>query len=237
MTWTTERMGVTVMAHLSAEGATATSAPHALPDDETLIAALRGGDEEAFVALVSAYHGLLTRLALLYVPTRAAAEDVVQETWLGLLRGLDRFEARSTVKTWLCRILMNRARTRAVRDGRLVPFSAFWGPEDEADEPAVDPDRFLASGQYAGHWASPPRDWSDLPEERLLSDETRERVQQAIEALPPNQRTVITLRDVEGWSAAEVCAALDLSEANQRVLLHRARAKVRRALEQYLDGD
>jgi RNA polymerase sigma-70 factor (ECF subfamily) len=208
----------------------------ALPDDEILVAALQRGDEAAFVALVQAYQGLLIRLALPYVAHRAMAEDVVQETWLGVLRGLDRFEARSSLKTWICRILVNRARTRAQRDGRLVPFSSFSGPEDEADEPSVDPTRFYASGQYEGHWMSTVQDWETLPEECLLSEETRECVRAAIEALPTNQRTVITLRDVEGWQSSDVCAALELTEANQRVLLHRARAKVRQALERYFEG-
>lgn len=208
----------------------------ALPDDAALVAALRAGDEAAFVALVDAYQGLLIRLAMPYVPHRSMAEDVVQETWLGVLRGLDRFEARSSLKTWICRILVNRARTRAERDGRLVPFSSFWGPDDEADEPSVDPSRFHSAGRSEGHWTSMVQSWESLPEERLLSDETRERVRAAIEALPLNQRTVITLRDVEGWQAVDVCNALELSEANQRVLLHRARAKVRQALERYFEG-
>ena len=222
---------MTVMQGLTRAGATPT-----LPDDAALIAALRAGDEAAFVALVDAYHGLLIRLAMPYVPHRAMAEDVVQETWLGMLRGLERFEARSSLKTWICRILVNRARTRAERDGRLVPFSSFSGPDDEADEPTVDPSRFHASGRSEGHWTSMVQSWEGLPEERLLSDETRERVRAAIEALPLNQRTVITLRDVEGWEATDVCAMLEISEANQRVLLHRARAKVRQALERYFEG-
>lgn len=207
-----------------------------LPDDRTLVEALQRGDERAFVQLVEAYQGLLIRLAMPYVAHHAMAEDVVQETWLGVLRGLDRFEARSSLKTWLCRILVNRARTRAQRDGRLVPFASFWGPDDEADEPTVDPSRFHPSGQYEGHWMSMVQSWEDLPEESLLSEETRERVKAAIEALPVNQRTVITLRDVEGWASPDVCEALQISEANQRVLLHRARAKVRQALERYFEG-
>jgi RNA polymerase sigma-70 factor (ECF subfamily) len=207
-----------------------------LPDDEALVDALKRGDESAFVRLVEAYQGLLIRLAMPYVAHRAMAEDVVQETWIGVLNGLDRFEARSSLKTWICRILVNRARTRAQREGRLVPFSAFWGLEDEAEEPAVDPSRFYASGRYEGHWMSMVQSWEDLPEESLLSAETRARVTAAVEALPINQRTVITLRDVEGWQAADVCQALGVSEANQRVLLHRARAKVRQALERYFEG-
>jgi RNA polymerase sigma-70 factor, ECF subfamily len=208
----------------------------ALPDDQSLVEALQRGEESAFVALVEAYQGLLVRLAMPYVAHRAMAEDVVQETWLGVLRGLDRFEARSSLKTWICRILVNRARTRAQRDGRLVPFSSFTAPDAEADEPVVDPSRFHTSGHNQGHWMSMVQSWDDLPEESLLSDETRERVRAAIEALPANQRTVITLRDVEGWQAPDVCAALEISEANQRVLLHRARGKVRQALERYFEG-
>jgi RNA polymerase sigma-70 factor (ECF subfamily) len=164
------------------------------------------------------------------------AEDVVQETWMGMLRGLDRFEARSSLKTWLCRILVNRARTRAQRDGRLVPFASFWGPGDDQHEPSVDSARFHASGEYAGHWNTMVQSWDDLPEESLLSEETRIRIQAAIEALPLNQRTVITLRDVEGWPSMDVCAALEITEANQRVLLHRARSRVRQALERYFEG-
>ena len=208
----------------------------ALPDDQALVDALQRGDEAAFVTLVETYQALLIRLAMPYVAHRAMAEDVVQETWLGVLRGLDRFEARSSLKTWICRILVNRARTRAQRDGRLVPFSSFSAPTDDGDEPVVDPSRFYDAGQYQGHWTSMVKSWDDLPEESLLSDETRERVRAAIEQLPANQRTVITLRDVEGWQAADVCAALEISEANQRVLLHRARSKVRQALERYFEG-
>jgi RNA polymerase sigma-70 factor (ECF subfamily) len=208
----------------------------ALPDDQTLVEALQRGDESAFVVLVEAYHGLLIRLAMPYVAHRAMAEDVVQETWLGVLRGLDRFEARSSLKTWICRILVNRARTRAQRDGRLVSFSSFAATGEEPDEPTVDPSRFHPSGRLSGHWTSMVQCWDDLPEESLLSVETRARVRAAIEALPANQRTVITLRDIEGWQASEVCAALEISEANQRVLLHRARGKVRQALERYFEG-
>lgn len=218
------------------EEAVASGPTSSLPDDQTLVLALQQGDERAFVQLVEAYQGLLVRLALPYVPNRAMAEDVVQETWLGMLRGLDRFEARSSLKTWLCRILVNRARTRAQRDGRLVPFSSFWGPEDDQHEPSVDSARFHSSGDNAGHWNTMVQSWDDLPEESLLSEETRARIHAAIEALPLNQRTVITLRDVEGWPAPDVCATLEISEANQRVLLHRARGKVRQALERYFEG-
>ena len=136
---------------------TETDAPlGGVPDEAMLIEALKRGDEQAFVTLVQAYHALLIRLALFYVPNRAVAEDVVQETWLGVLNGLGRFEARSSLKTWICRILTNRARTRAQREGRSVPFSSFWTPDDEHDEPTVDPSRFRTSDPYEGHWAARP---------------------------------------------------------------------------------
>jgi RNA polymerase sigma-70 factor (ECF subfamily) len=206
-------------------------------DELRLVAALRAGDEAAFEHLIEQYHAPLLRLALMYVPSRAVAEDVVQETWLGVLQGLARFEGRSSFKTWIFRILTNRAKTRGQRESRSVPFSALAAPEDEADEPAVDPSRFLPPEHvYAGHWAARPSAWEHVPEERLLAQETQAVLQRAIAALPMNQREVITLRDVEGWSSEEVCNALNISETNQRVLLHRARSKARRALEQYFDG-
>jgi RNA polymerase sigma-70 factor (ECF subfamily) len=200
------------------------------PGEADLIAALRRGDEKSFVAVVEEHHSALIRLAVMYVHDRAVAEEVVQETWLGILRGLPGFEGRSSLKTWITRILLNTARTRARRESRTVPFSQTDANSD--DEPAVDPDRFDPESH---EWVSAPRDWETMPEQRLLSRETRAKVQEAIEALPPQQREVITLRDVEGWSAAEVCNALEVSESNQRVLLHRARSKVRRALEDYVD--
>jgi RNA polymerase sigma-70 factor (ECF subfamily) len=202
-------------------------------EDRRTVAALLAGDESAFQELVERYHGSLLRLAMTYVRPRSAAEEVVQDTWLGVVRGLPTFEGRSSLRTWIYRILVNQARTRGVRESRSVPFSSLGGD----DEPAVDPDRFLPPGHsaYAGHWAAAPRAWDDLPEQVLLAAETRAEVERAIDDLPPQQREVITLRDVEGWSSAEVREALDLTEANQRVLLHRARAKVRTRLEAYLD--
>src|SRR5262249_2336024 len=150
--------------------------------------------------------------------------------------GLGRFEGRSSLKTWIYRILLNRARTRGQREGRSIPFSAAWSADADPGEPAVEAERFLPpEHQWHGHWVSFPHNWDELPEERLLAQETRAHLQEAIDALPPSQREVITLRDVEGWSSEEVRNALDISESNQRVLLHRARSKVRRALEQYLD--
>jgi RNA polymerase sigma-70 factor, ECF subfamily len=201
--------------------------------DEQLVAALRAGDEDAFRELVRAWNGSMLRVAQIFVPSRAIAEDVVGETWLRVLRALDQFEGRSSLKTWVFRILVNTAKTRAQREGRSLPFSALQDPA-RVPEPAVDPDRFLPEdhAQHPGGWASPPQ---ELPEERLLAAETRERIAGAIEALPPTQRAVISLRDVEGWTSEEVRNALDLSEVNQRVLLHRARARVRRELEEYLN--
>jgi RNA polymerase sigma-70 factor (ECF subfamily) len=199
-----------------------------------LVEALRAGDERAFEQLLDAYHGSMLRLAQTYVRNRAVAEEVVQEAWLGVLNGLDRFEGRSSLKTWIFRILTNTAKTRAERERRTVPFSVLAEPGGE-EGPAVDPERFFGPGhRWAGHWAAFPTSWQQLPERRLLSKETLAKLAEAIESLPPTQREVITLRDVEGWSSEEVRNVLDLSETNQRVLLHRARSKVRQVLEDYL---
>ncbi len=210
----------------------------AAPDpDAALLVALRLGEEAAFATLVDRYGALMLRVARMHVRTNAAAEDVVQEAWLGVLRGLDRFEGRSSLKTWLLRIVQNRARTRGEREARSVPFSSLAGAGEE-DGGAVDADRFLDAGDphWPGHWAAPPRPW-DMPEARLLGRETLELVRDAIGALPERQQAVISLRDIEGWSSEEVCETLELSEGNQRVLLHRARSKVRAALESHLDPE
>jgi RNA polymerase sigma-70 factor, ECF subfamily len=201
-------------------------------DDAQLVAALRAGDEEAFRSVVSDWHSSLLRVAQIFVPTRALAEEVVQETWLRVLGALDRFEGRSSLKTWVFRILVNTAKTRAQREGRVIPFSSLHDPA-RIPEAAVEPERFLPDDHehHPGGWAEPPR---HLPEESLIAAETRQAIAAAIDALPANQRAVISLRDVEGWSSEEVRNALDISEVNQRVLLHRARARVRRALEDYL---
>ena len=198
--------------------------------EDELVAALRRGEEAAFVTLVDLYGASLLRLARTFVRDRAVAEEVVQETWLAVLNGIDRFEGRSSLKTWIFHILSNRARTRGVRESRSAPFSALA----RDDEAAVDADRFRDEGhRWAGHWAAPPSDWTGLPEERLLSQETLACVHDAIELLPPRQADVIVLRDVEGWQPEEICAALGISDGNQRILLHRARSKVRAALERY----
>jgi RNA polymerase sigma-70 factor, ECF subfamily len=200
------------------------------PEDALLVEGLRAGDEAAFAAVMRMYGRGMLRVAEMYVSSRAVAEDVVQEAWIGVLRGIGRFEGRSSLKTWLYRIVANTAKTRGVRESRSVPFSSLGDGDDEG---TVDPDRFLGSGErFPGHWAVPPQAWA--PEGRLLADETLEVVERAIEKLPPAQRAVITMRDVQGFTSEEVCNALDLTETNQRVLLHRARAKVRGALEEYM---
>jgi len=202
--------------------------------DRGLVAALRDGDERAFAQLLSQFGTTMLRVARLYVDSQAVAEEVVQEAWVAVLRGLERFEGRSTFSTWVLAIVANIARTRAVREARSLPFSSF---EVEGAEPAVEPERFREAGEpYAGGWKSFPTDWRTLPESRLLANETFDLVGRAIEELPDSQRIVITLRDVTGCSAEEVCETLGISEGNQRVLLHRARARVRAQLERHLDG-
>jgi RNA polymerase sigma-70 factor, ECF subfamily len=210
-------------------------APAAEARDADIVARLREGDESAFAELIDRYGATMLRVAQMYVRDRATAEEVVQETWLAVLKGIDRFEGRSSLKTWLFRILTNRAKTRGERDGRMLPFSALAGAGNEADEPSVDPDRFLGpDSPHPGAWAAPPRAW---PQDKVLERETLGVIQMAIEELPEAQREVIRLRDVEGWSPMEVADALEITDGNQRVLLHRARSKVRTALEMYLDPD
>jgi RNA polymerase sigma-70 factor, ECF subfamily len=205
--------------------------------DEELLASLRRGDEDAFRRVVEEHGPFLLRLALMHVPSRAIAEEVVGDTWLAALNGIDRFEGRSSLRTWLASIVLNKARTRGRRERRVLPFS-FLGrrnAEEGRDEPAVDADRFQsARDQQPGAWARPPVYW-ESPEEQLSSDETRRVLLEAIAALPPRQRDVIVLRDVSGFSAEEARNALGLTETNQRVLLHRARSKVRGALERHFE--
>jgi RNA polymerase sigma-70 factor (ECF subfamily) len=204
-------------------------------EEAELVARLRAGDELAFGALVDEHYGMMLAVARGYVRTRAVAEEVVQEAWLGVLNGIERFEGRSSVKTWIMRIVVNIAISRGEREARSVPFSTF--ASDEGDEPVVDPDRFRdQSDGFPGHWRAYPGNWASLPDEALLGRETLDVVMRAIEELPDAQRVVITMRDVAGCGAEEVCGALDVSEGNQRVLLHRARSHVRGALERHLDG-
>jgi RNA polymerase sigma-70 factor, ECF subfamily len=198
-------------------------------DDHALVERLRAGDEAAFIEIVERYDRQLRRLARTFVRTDAQAEDVVSETWLGVIKGIDRFEERSSLKTWLFRILVNRARTRAVREARQVPFSSLAGPDD--DGPSVDPSNFRD-----GAWASPPQPFPAAPEAELLAGELRGRLAEAIDTLPEQQRTVILLRDVGGLDGPEVAEALGISEGNQRVILHRARTKVREQLTDYVEA-
>jgi RNA polymerase sigma-70 factor, ECF subfamily len=207
-----------------------------LPDDLALVRRLRAGDEAAFMGLVERLQPTMLRIARMYVSTQAVAEEVVQDAWIGVLRGLESFEGRSSLRTWILRILTNIAKTRGQREARSVPFASLAG--DDLDAPAVDPSRFdTPPGDVRGHWSTLPDDWSGLPEDRLLAHETLAAIGAAIDTLPPMQAEVIRLRDALGWSSEEVRNALDLSETNQRVLLHRARAKVRGALERSLSSE
>jgi len=176
----------------------------------------------------------MRRLARTFVSSDAVADEVVQETWLAIIKGLNRFEGRSSLKSWMFRILVNRAQTRGAREHRTTPFSSLL--EDDLPEgPTVDPDRFLPPDHpVAGYWARTPTRFFELPEDRLLAQETAQVVARAIDRLPTRQQEVIRLRDVEGWESEEVCLCLGISAANQRVLLHRARAAVRAELEEYL---
>jgi RNA polymerase sigma-70 factor, ECF subfamily len=199
-------------------------------DDLSLVERLRSGDEEAFMSLVDRLQPTMLRVARMYVSSATVAEEVVQEAWLGVLTGIDRFQGRSSLRTWILRIVSNIAKTRGQRESRSVPFASLAG--DDLDAPAFDPDRFLGAGEeWAGHWSTVPADWAAMPEQRLTASETLADVRRAIDALPPMQAEVIRLRDVLGWTSQEVRNALEITETNQRVLLHRARAKVRRAIE------
>lgn len=203
-------------------------------NDAAVAAALRGGDEQAFSRLVEQHHAALLRLAIQYVASAAIAEEVVQETWVTFVQSLERFEGRSSLKTWLFGTLLNCARNRRRKEVRSVPFSSLWDPAEPA-EPAFDPSCFRPEGvPWAGHWLVPFKGFGDDAERKLLQGELRQKLRAAIDMLPPAQREVITLRDVEGFQSEEVCEVLGLSEANQRVLLHRARARVRATIEAYL---
>jgi RNA polymerase sigma-70 factor (ECF subfamily) len=197
-------------------------------DEAQLIARLRAGDERAFETLVMRHHAGMLSVALMHVRTRSVAEEVVQEAWVGVLRGLDRFEGRSSLQTWILRIVANTAKTRGAREARSVPYSSL------GDEPAVDPERFQGAGEpYPRHWRAFPADWGALPEQALMGRETLQVVKDAIAELPPAQRAVITMRDLQGLTPDEVGEVLEITDGNQRVLLHRARSKVRAALERH----
>jgi RNA polymerase sigma-70 factor (ECF subfamily) len=203
--------------------------------EPALLDALRQGDEAAFAALVDRYHASMTRVAMLYVATRAVAEEVVQETWLAVFQGVERFEGRSSLRTWLFRILTNIAQTRGAREARSVPLSSLARDEDEG--PCVDPSRWNGpNDRWPDHWAVPPKSWGESPETRLLTTEVKSVIADALASLPESQRRVMTLRDIEGLASEEVCGILGISEGNQRVLLHRARSKVRAVLERVFGG-
>jgi len=206
-------------------------------DEVSLLESLRGGDESAFSWLVQQYHNSMMRLALLYVQDNGLAEEVAQETWVAVLKGLNRFEGRSSIKTWIFTILTNQAKTRGRREKRTVSFSEL--EEALENKPTVDPKRFKPSNSAASadHWFVNPSSWKDIPEEAFLSQEMLHMVWDTVSTLPENQRVVITLRDMEGFSSNEVCNILGISETNHRVLLHRARAKVRSVLEDYLNSE
>jgi len=206
-------------------------------EDAVLVARLQAGDESAFAHIVDAWSPMMLRVARTFVSTDASAQEIVQETWLGVVRGLDRFEGRSSVRTWVFRILTNLGKTRGVREARTVPLSSL-SPSD-TDGPTVDPSRFRgADDEWSNGWTpvGSPRAWSPSPEDAALAGESRSQVATALQDLPERQRTVVSLRDVHGMSADEVCVALDISPANQRVLLHRGRARLRETLEDYYRG-
>ncbi len=200
-------------------------------DEAVLIGRLRDGDEDAFMDLVERLGPSMLRVARMYVSTQAVAEEVVQDAWVGVLQGIGGFEGRSSVRTWVFRILVNIAKTRGQREGRSLPFASLAGAHDE---PSVPAEAFLSGDQSGRHWSTLPDDWRGVPEDRLMASETRAVVTEAIDGLPPTQAAVIRMRDVLGMSSDDVRNALAISETNQRVLLHRARSRVRRALEGYL---
>lgn len=221
--------GKTCIRHGFQQYAEKSDRPMTSQDELDLLAALKNGDEQAFEALITAHHAALLKTARLYVHDWHTAEEVVQDTWVGVLKGLERFEGRSSLKTWIFSILVNRASTRAQREGRYLPIML-----DDDEEPTVAAERFHPSGHSrAGHWSVFPDGWENIPEERLLSAEVRGLIDQAIQALPANQQLVVRLRDIEQLPAKNVSQMLEITEVNQRVLLHRARARIRQVLEAY----
>ena len=204
------------------------------PSDAQIVAALRAGDEQTFRDLFSRSYAMMKRVARGYVDSDAVAEEIVQETWVAVVAGIERFEGRSALGTWMFSILTNQAKTHTARERRALPFSSIASKDD--DGPVVDADRFQKDDEaWPGHWATPPRPWQK-PERRLLSLEAREQLRAALEQLPDRQRLIVGLRDIEGLSAGEVCDLLELSQENQRVLLHRGRSRLRAVLDGYIDG-
>jgi RNA polymerase sigma-70 factor (ECF subfamily) len=205
----------------------------AASSDEQLVAGLRAGDERTFRELFERNYPMMKRVARGYVTCDAVAEEVVQDTWMAIVTGIDRFEGRSALSTWMFSILTHQAKSHSARERRALPFSCVG--HGDVDEPAVDPDRFQKDDEaWPGHWATPPRPWQK-PERRLLALEARDHLREALAQLPERQRLIVGLRDIDGHSAEEVCELLGLSQENQRVLLHRGRARLRAELETYLD--
>lgn len=194
--------------------------------DRDLVQRLLDGDEVAYAQLIDLYHGPLLGLARSLVGNQATAEEVVQDTWIAVMQGLHRFEGRASLKTWIFRILTYQARKRARRDARMISWTDMFQPDEG---PLVDPSRFLQNG----HWAKPPQAWPGTPEDKVIQDDVLRCVQEGLEDMPEGQRAVVTLRDVQGWSAREVCDALGISSGNQRVLLHRARTRLRERIERH----
>lgn len=227
---------VTTLSHSSLEPAVAAGGSPECgqvlsPGDRTLLTRLQDGDDRAFSELVAKHHGALIRMALGHVADREAAEEVVQDTWMAVIQGLSRFEGRSSLRTWIFGILIHKAKDRGIRDKRQVAFSSFESRDEDQDE-AVDPSRFHQRGEWAGHWAFPPQPWDEqTPEKLLASRQAVAAMQQAIESLPPTLKEVLILRDVEGIDAKEVCELLNITETNLYVRLHRARERVRAAVE------
>jgi RNA polymerase sigma-70 factor (ECF subfamily) len=214
------------------------AANEAMPakDEQALVLRLRRGEEPAFNELVVSHHSALIRMAMGYVGDRAVAEEVVQDTWIAVIEGLARFEGRSSLRSWIFGILIHKAKDRGVREKRHTTFSAFESHDNDAQE-AVDPALFHRSGEWAGHWAFPPQPWDEqTPEKLLASQQAVAAMNQAIDALPPTLKTVLVLRDVEGVDSSEVCQLLKITETNLYVRLHRARERVRQAVESYLEG-
>ncbi len=211
--------------------------PRSLPSDEQrLLTRLRQCDEQAFDELVTKHHGALIRMAMGHVGDREVAEEVVQDTWMAVIESLDRFEGRSSLRTWIFGIMIHKAKDRGVREKRHTTFSDFETSDDEQED-AVDPSRFHQSGEWAGHWAFPPQPWDDqTPEKLLASQQAVQAMNRAIEALPVTLKDVLILRDVEGVEAKEACEILQITETNLYVRLHRARERVRQAVEAYLAG-
>jgi len=211
---------------------------HLDSEESDLVERLRRGDEEAFAHIIDLYHGQLRRIARLYVDTDELAEEVLQETWIAVFKGIDRFSGKSALKTWIFSILLNRARSIGRKESRSVTFSELVAHATGRDEPSVDPDQFLGPDhpQWPGHWANPPQRWNRDPEGDLMRKEVLGVVEKALDELPDSYRQIILMRDVYGFSSAEVCNTMEISETNQRVLLHRARARIRRALDMHLGG-